>query len=47
MYLQKTHFSPPTVVDHALREVLKPRPGRVGQMQWEVTDDKQVVIRPA
>ena len=32
------------VVDHALREVLKPCPGRVGQMQWEVADDEQVAV---
>jgi len=28
------------VVDHALREVLEPRSGRIGQVQWEVADDE-------
>ena len=32
------------VVDHVLREGLEPCPGRIGQMQWEVADDEQVVV---
>jgi len=35
------------VVDHALREVLEPCPARIGQMEWEVADDEQVVVRAA
>jgi len=35
------------VVDHVVRKVLEPRPGRIGQMQWEVADDEQVVVRSA
>jgi len=35
------------VVDHALREMLEPRSGRIGQMQWEVADDEQVIVRSA
>jgi hypothetical protein len=34
-------------MDHALREVLEPCPGRIGQVEWEVADDEQVVIRAA
>jgi len=34
-------------MDHALREVLEPCPGRIGQMEWEVADDEQVVVRAA
>jgi len=34
-------------MDHALREVLEPCSGRIGQMQWEVADDEQVIIRSA
>ena len=35
------------VVDHALGEVLKPRSGRIGQVEWQVADDKEVIVRPA
>jgi len=35
------------VVDHALREVLKPCSGRIGQVKWQVADDEQVIFRPA
>jgi len=35
------------VVDHALREVLKPCSGRIGQVEWQVVDDEQVILRPA
>jgi len=33
------------VVDHALREMLEPCSGRIGQVQWEVADDEQVIVR--
>ena len=33
------------VMDHALREVLEPCPSRIGQMQREVADDEQVLVR--
>jgi len=32
------------VVDHALREMLKPSSGHIGQVQWEVADDEQVIV---
>ena len=35
------------VVDHALREVFEPCSGRIGQVEWKVADDEQVVIRAA
>jgi len=35
------------VVDHALREVLEPYSGRIGQVEWQVTDDEQVIFCPA
>ena len=35
------------VVDHTLREVLEPCPGRIGQVECEVADDEQVIVRPA
>jgi hypothetical protein len=35
------------VMDHALREVLKPCSGRIGQVEWQVADDEQVIFRPA
>jgi len=35
------------LVDHAVRKVLEPCSGRIGQMQWEVADDEQVIVRSA
>jgi len=32
-------------MDHALREVLKPRSGHIGQVEWQVADDEQVIVR--
>jgi len=37
------HVGP--VVDHALREMLEPGPGRIGQVQWKVADDEEVIVR--
>jgi hypothetical protein len=34
-------------MDHMLRKVLEPRPGRIGQVKWQVADDEQVIIRSA
>ena len=35
------------VMDHALKEVLKSCSGRMGQVEWQVADDEQVIFRPA
>jgi len=35
------------VMDHALREVLEPRSGRISQVEWQVADDEQVIVRSA
>ena len=35
------------VVDHALREVLEPCSGRIGQVEWQVADDEQIIVRSA
>jgi len=31
-------------MDHALREVLEPRSGRIGQVEWQDADDEQVIV---
>ena len=33
------------VVDQALREMLEPSSSRIGQVQWEVPDDEEVIVR--
>jgi len=32
-------------MDQALREMLEPSSGRIGQVQWEVADDEEVIVR--
>jgi len=32
-------------MDHAVRKVLEPGSGRIGQVQWEVADDEEVIVR--
>ena len=32
------------VMDQSSRKVLQPSPSRVGQMQWQVADDEQIII---
>ena len=32
-------------MDHVLRKMLEPRSGRIGQVQWQVADDEQVIVR--
>jgi hypothetical protein len=32
-------------MDHALKKMLEPRSGQISQVQWQVADDEQVIVR--